>query len=467
MSFSKQLPAAVIFCCSLLLFCQHSHAETIQEAISHMLQTNPEIRAVAYNRLARDEEVHQARAGYFPSLDFEAGYGYQNIQEPYDDELDPKQVRLTLRQNVFRGLATMNEIDRQEARVLSAAFQLQATSEHVALRGARVYLNALRSEDLLMLAEKNLATHLRIADQIQLRSESGVASKADSDQVAGRVSLAKSNVIVAKTNQLDSKSNYLSVVGHMPVDLLRPGTLEHLLPATIEEAERLAIENHPTLKSATADLVAREEQAEVAKAPYLPVIDLELDQQWDEDFDFEGKDYQTLAMVRMRYNLFRGFSDQSRKAETVHLVNEAREIRNSTNRQVVESIRLSWMSYQAVLERIDYLENRVVETSDTALAYTKQFNLGKRSLLDVLDSEAEVINAKRDLLNAQYDGLNSQFRILNGLGKLVSSLQGEWPVESIISTEDEKQSIQINDEVETVERFDQNSFVRPEPQKEN
>jgi adhesin transport system outer membrane protein len=432
-----------------------------------MLQTNPEIRSVAYNRLARDEEVRQARAGYFPSLDVEAGYGYQDIQEPYEDELDPKQVRLTLRQNVFRGLATMNEIDRQEARVLSAAFQLQATSEHVALRGARVYLNTLRSEELVMLAEQNLATHLRISDQIKLRSDSGVASKADSDQVAGRVSLAQSNVIIAKTNLLDVKSNYLSIVGHMPVALVKPGTVEHLLPATIEEAERLAIENHPTLKSATADLVAREEQAAVAKAPYLPVIDLELDQQWDEDLDLDGKDYQTLAMVRMRFNLFRGFRDQARKAETVHLINEAREIRNSTNRQVIESIRLSWMSYQAVLERIDYLENRVVETSDTALAYTKQFNLGKRSLLDVLDSEAEVINAKRDLLNAQFDGLNSQFRILNGLGRLVSSLQGEWPVESIISEKDEEINIHINDQVETVEKFNQDSFVRPEPQNEN
>lgn len=467
MNYVKQLIKATVFSGALLLCLPEGHAETIQEAIYHMLQTNPEIRAVAYNRLGRDEEVRQARSGYFPSLDFEAGYGYQDIQEPFEDELDPKQLRLSLRQNVFRGLATMNEIDRQEARVVSAAFRLQATSENVALRGSQVYLNALRSEELVELADENLQTHLRISDQIKLRSESGVASKADSDQVAGRVSLAQSNVIITKTNLLDSKSNYLSVVGRMPVDLIKPGSIEHLLPATIEEAERLALENNPTLKSSTADLVAREEQAAVANAPYYPVIDLELDQQWDEDLDLEGKDYQLLAMVRLRYNLFRGFADQARKAETVHLINEAREIRNTTNRQVVESIRLSWMSYQAVLDRIDYLENRVTSTSDTARSYTQQFNLGKRTLLDVLDTEAEVINAKRELLNARYDHLYSQFRILNGMGRLVTSLQGDWPVESQVPEEDEGAKVSINDEVETIESFDQDAFVRPDPKKED
>lgn len=455
--------AAIVFA-PLSLSCSNSDAETIQQAIDHMLQTNPEIRAVAYNRLGRDEEVRRARSDYFPSLDFEVGYGYQDIQEPIEDELDPTLLRLTLRQNIFRGLATMNEIDRHEARVLSAAFQLQGTSENVALRGSQVYLNVLRSNELVKLAEQNLETHLRISDQIKLRSESGVSSKADSDQVAGRVSLAQSNVIITRTNQLDSQSTYLSVVGHMPTDLIKPGSVEHLLPPTIEEAERLAIKNHPTLKSATADLIAREEQSEVASSSYYPVIDLELDQQWDEDLDNEGKDYQFLAMVRLRYNLFRGFRDQARKAETVHLINEAREIRNSTNRQVVESTRLSWMSYQAVLDRINYLKDRVASTTDTARSYTKQFNLGKRSLLDVLDTEAEVVNAKRDLLNAQYDGLYSQFRILNGMGRLVASLQGEWPVESQVPEDTEEAEIRLDGQVETLETFDQGSFVRPESQ---
>jgi len=143
-------------------------------------------------------------------------------------------------------------------------------------------------------------------------------------------------------------------------------------------------------------------------------------------------------MIRLRFNLFRGFKDEARRAETAELISEAREIRNNTHRQVIESIRLSWMAYQAVRDRIKYLELRVTSTVDTADSYNKQFNLGKRTLLDVLDTEAEVIDAKQALVNAKYDGLFSQFRILNGLGLLVKSFELEWPKESEVDGDEEE-----------------------------
>lgn len=432
MKWNKLLSTTVIGG-SLLFGGCYVQAETLQEAIDTMLQTNPEVRSMAYNRLGRDEEVRQAKSGYLPKVDFTAGYGVREIQEPVNDSLDPQQFILSLRQNIFTGMATMNEVDRQKARVRSEAYSLQGASENKALRTTEVYLNVLRQQELLALAEENLNTHLRIGDQIKLRSDSGVASKADSDQVGGRLSLSQANVIVAKTNVADAHSNYLAVVGHLPANLLTPTAPDSLIPASLEDAESMAVKMHPTLKSADSDLEARQEQYEVAKAPYLPVIDLEVDQIWQEEVDLDGSEEELIAMVRLRYNLFHGFKDEARRAETTHLISEAREIRNNTNRQVVESIRLSWMAYQAVKDRLKYLEQRVTSTTDTSGSYTQQFDLGKRTLLDVLDTEAEVIDAKRALVEAKYDGLYAQYRILNGLGQLVNSFELKWPEESQVS----------------------------------
>ena len=430
-------------------------AETLHEAIHTMLQTNPEVRSVAHNRLGRDEEVRQAQSGYLPTLDFSAGAGIQEVQEPLDDTLYPQQYTLSLRQNLFAGLATLNEVDRQKSRVRSAAYRLQGTSENSALRTSEVYLNVLRRQELLRLAEENLETHLRIADQIKMRSDSGVASKADSDQVGGRVSLAQANVIVTKTNFIDAQSNYLSVVGNLPGALEKPSAPEKFLPMNLQEAEEAALKQHPTLKSATSDLEARQNQYDVAKAPYFPIVDVEVDQNWTEDFDEEGKDASLAAMVRLRYNLFRGFKDEARRAETAQLISEAREIRNSTHRQVIESMRLSWMAFQAAQERIKFLEERVASTTETAGSYTKQFNLGKRTLLDVLDTEAEVIDAKQALVEASYNGLYAQYRILNGMGQLVKSFDLQWPKESLIEGEEKKENedgkVKVSNEIRTFE----------------
>lgn len=408
-------------------------AETLQEAIGTIIQTNPEVRASAYNRLGRDEEVRQAKSGYLPELNVIAGYGVQEIQDPERDSLNPQQFVISLRQNVFTGLATRNEVDRQKARVQSQAYSLQSASENIALRTTEVYLNVLRQQELLRLSEENLATHLRIGDQINLRSEAGVASKSDSGQVAGRLSLAQANVIATKTNLVDAQTNYLAVVGHLPTDLQVPTVPESLLPASLEAAEAAALEMHPTLKSAGSDLEARQKQYEVAKAPFLPIVDLEVDQSWERDLDREGDDDKFIAMIKLRYNLFRGFKDDARKAETLQLISEAREIRNNTHRQVVESMRLSWMAYQAVKDQIKYLEQRVDFTTGTADSYTKQFSISQRTLLDVLDTEAEVIDAKRSLVEARHDLLHAQYRILNGLGQLVKSFDKKWPEESQLS----------------------------------
>lgn len=120
------------------------YGETLTEAVGEVIQSNPQIRSQAYNRLGRDQEVKQAQAGYWPKLDFVAGAGTEDIQKPEDEEFDPVELRLSLRWNLFTGFATMNEVDRQNARVRSSAYRLQGISENIALETARVYLDVLR-----------------------------------------------------------------------------------------------------------------------------------------------------------------------------------------------------------------------------------------------------------------------------------------------------------------------------------
>ncbi|WP_035247747.1 TolC family outer membrane protein [Desulfogranum mediterraneum] len=420
-----------------LLLVSSSSAETLQDAVQEMISTNPNVRTVAYNRLARDEEVVQARADYFPKVDLQLGAGKDYVNQPFDEDLSPQLAQLSLRQNVFAGLSTKNEIERQKARVRSEAYIVRTTAENTALKTSRVYLEVLKNQRVLELAEENLLIHQRISDQIKLRSSSGVGSKADMDQIRSRLTLAQSNLIVGQQNLLDAKTNYLAVVGHLPAGLTQPEINRQLLPETMEQAEQLAIAKHPTLQSANADLDARHFQDQVAKSPFYPVVDLELDQLYESETNYSFEEREDLrAMVRLRYNLFNGWRDKARKAETKHLINEAREIRNNTHRQVVESIRLSWQSYQAALNRIVYLKQRVEFATSTASAYSQQWNIGKRTLLDVLDSEAERIDSLQQLIVARYDGLYAQYRILNGTGRIVHALDLQWPEEALLDDEE-------------------------------
>ena len=424
----------IILC--ILLSTNILQAETLQEAVQTMIATHPDILSAGYNRLARDQEVRQARSGYFPVIDLTAGVGKDYVKKPFDDDLSPRQLTLSLRQNIFTGLATKGEVERQEARVRSQAYLVRSAAENTALKTAKVYLDVLRNQSLLDLAKENLTIHQRIADQIRLRSRSGVDRKADMDQIQSRLNLAHANVVVAEQNLADAETSYTALVGHRPVDLSKPDIDNTLMPASFEEARQQAVANHPTLRSAHADLEAREAQERVARSPFMPVIDIELDQIYEDETNYSYLEREDLrAMLRLRYNLFHGWKDQARKLETTQLVNEAREIRNHTLRQVEESIRLSWMAYRALSNRLPYLKQRVQFATVTAQAYGKQWNIGKRTLLDVLDSEAERIDAIKEYVNAEYDDLYARFRVLNGIGKIVPALGLTWPKESRIEEE--------------------------------
>ena len=422
--------------------CPAAPAETLQGAVQRTIESNPDVRAVAHNRLARDQEVKQARSGFFPTADLEAGAGKDYVEKPFDDDLEPWQVRLGLRQNLFTGFATMNEVDRQKARVQSGAWEVRSTTDNTALKTSEVYLEVLKNEAILALARENLTLHERIADQIRLRSESGVDRRADNDQIQSRLNLARSNVVVTEQNLLDAQTNYLAVVSHMPAQLSRPEIDEHLLPASLEEAEEQALAAHPQLRSANADIEARRKQDEVAKSPFMPTVDFELDQLYEEDTNYssyydEDKEREDLRLfLRLRYNLFNGWKDVARKQETFELVNEAQEIRNHTHRQVIESIRLSWRAHEAAKKKVEYLRQRQQFAAATASAYTKQWNIGERTLLDVLDAEAERIDAARQLTTAEYEGLYAHFRVLNGTGRLIPALQLAWPEEGAVDEEE-------------------------------
>jgi adhesin transport system outer membrane protein len=275
-------------------------------------------------------------------------------------------------------------------------------------------------------------THKRIYDQIKLRSESGIDRKADLDQVMGRLARAESDAVISEANVADAQTDYQFVVGVMPEDLVKPHSVDTVIPASMEEAQQLALKNYPILKSAQADLQAREAQRVVAKSNYYPKVDVAIDQKWEDDVDFPGYSEELSAVAFVRFNIFKGFRDKARLAETSYLVKEAREIQNNTQRQIIESIRLSWVAYQSAQNRIIYLQEYVKSTGATAEAFSKQWNIGRRTMFDVLDIEAELINAKLDLVNSQYNKIYAQYRILGGIGQLVQTLGLEWPAESMV-----------------------------------
>ncbi|MDP1708672.1 MAG: TolC family outer membrane protein [Gammaproteobacteria bacterium] len=405
-----------------------AYGQSLQEAVEQTLQTNPDVLIDASKRLSTDEAVKGARGGYLPKVDLLLGTGRERSNNSStggtDLTLTRREASLTLTQMLFDGFGVSSEVDRNQARVESAAHKLAGTSEQVGLQAIEAYLEVLRQRELVELTRANLGAHDRTLDQVKIRAESGVGRKADFEQIQARSGLAKANFTAAETNLRDAETNFLRVVGVTPVDLSKPNQPEPgALPKSMEEAVQLAFDNNPVLKSAMADVAAAEAQNRAAKSFMYPRFDLELGAAENENLDgVVGDNDERYAMLRMRYNLFKGGSDKARVDETAQLTNEAREIARRTRQQLEQSTRLSWNAMVSAGERLPSLKQHADASLATRDAYTKQFSIGQRTLLDMLDSENEHFTASSNYVTGQYVELFAHYRVLADMGQLLGVL---------------------------------------------
>ncbi|MND73634.1 Outer membrane efflux protein BepC precursor [compost metagenome] len=435
--------------CSAFLFavaCADAQAMSLSQAIQSTLDYHPEIRANVNSRLSADEEVKVARGGYYPAVDMFAGYGREksdntNTRVPPSNHnketLNYTQSELRLRQMLFDGFNTANEVGRTESVVNSRAYYVQATSQSLALRTIEVYLDVLKRRELLTLAKNNLQAHLRVHDQIGLRSERGIGSTADLEQSKARRALAENNYYTAQVDLQDAEANFFSVTGRSADELETPASIRGEVPADLAAARQSMLENNPYLKSAQADVQAAEKQYEVAKSPFYPRFDAELATGANNNLAGEEGHSNTdwRAGVVMTYNLFKGGSDKARLQSDAYKVNQAMDIRNNALRQIDEDMRLAWNAMNNAKLQTPIAREYAETSTRVRAAYQDQFGLGQRTLLDVLDSENELYNANRRYTEIRYIEEFSMYRVLANVGELLDKQQVVLPAEAIASTD--------------------------------
>lgn len=406
-------------------------AETVKDVVEQTLKTSPDLLVDVRQRLSTDQAVKGAKGGYLPRVDLTLGVGQERSDNSFTRAdnynwrtLTRREASLTLTQMLFDGFGVASEVARNRARVESAAYKVAGTSDQVALKAVEVYLDVLRNRELVALTRENLAAHLKTYDQIRLRADAGVGRKADQDQIDARVALAKANLAAAEANLRDAETNFLRAVGAAPKSLVDvKGPDDGLLPKTVDEAVKRSLENHPILRSAMADIKAADAQHAAAKSVMYPRFDLELGVNRYRDIGgVPGDNFTDYAMLRMRYNLLKGGSDIARINETRELAYEATEIMHRTARQAEQSTRLSWNALRSAQERLPSLRQHAEFSEKTREAYGKQFNLGQRTLLDLLDTENEYFTARSDYVNGRYVELFARYRVLADVSQLLPAV---------------------------------------------
>ncbi|MFZ2619310.1 MAG: TolC family outer membrane protein [Alphaproteobacteria bacterium] len=431
---TKTIAAALLLASTVLA----ANAQTMQQAVQAAITEHPDVLAANRNQSAIGYAKAQAKAGYRPTIDLVAGTGWEHSNNSTtrtragraasDDghrDLWRNESRLTIRQMLFDGFETRNEVTEQGFREESAAANVTETKELLALAALEAYLDVMRARELVAVGQKNLDIHTRYLNQITERSKGGRGSMADVQQAEGRAALAHSNLLAFEGDLRKAESGYLQVVGAKPADLKKDAAPFSSLPASLDAATDRAMANNSAIKSAQADIKAADAAKSVAKSAFSPRLDLEGGISRNVNLDgTPGTNNDHSVMLMLRHNLYRGNADTNRVRERAERFEEAKAGLEQSRRLVEENMMNAWSDLQTSKSRLEPLNAHVEASSRSRDAYQEQFDLGQRTLLDLLDSEVELFNAQTALINGKYAVDLAAYSVMAHSGELVGNMGG-------------------------------------------
>ncbi|MBF0272658.1 MAG: TolC family outer membrane protein [Magnetococcales bacterium] len=417
-----------------LLCCSPIHAAwalSLDDALNEALRSNPKLLAAGQELEETRQKIRQAFAGYLPTIDFNMGTGREwvntpttRIQDRGGLTMDRGEAGMNINQPIFDGFNTVHKVTQAKAQVEGADYSFLDVAETVTLDVSLAYAEVLKQRKLLEVAKEAMTLHSQILVKTRQTTRLGITAEMDARLAESRVALIASDLASTEGLLRSAESRFVTLVGFPP-----PGTLDipridpKQLPTTRDDAMGTAMSRHPALLAAKADLDATRAESKATAASLWPKISLEM--AVSDSANASGtRSYSqdASAMLRFKYNLFRGGSDTSRFKESSFKAARFRDKMEEVRQQIEEKVNRAWNALLASRARTQSLEKHLETIQAVNRDHQEQHRLGSESLLDLLNSEHELQAAKRLLVEEEFQFLMESFRLLAAMGRLKETL---------------------------------------------
>lgn len=414
-------------------------AYTITDAIKQAVHTNPGVTEAAANRRATEAELRQNQGTLLPQVRLRADYGPEKLTRhdispaPAGDGVwrkDSREASIVVRQLLFDGLASINEIWRQTARVDAAAARVHERTELIALDAAEAYVDVVRYTRLIQLAQENVAAHRSLAGEVEQRYSGGRSGEGDLQQAQERLSGAEAVLAEFRIRLDDARAKYRRTVGLEPYNLRFPNRLPGL-PGSKDDSLAVALRHNPTLRAAASDAEAARYGFRATSGAFLPTISLEGSASKGVDSqDVLGRREDLSGKIVASWDIFRGGQDMWRRAEMADRMIEQTQRLARLQRDAFESLDKAWAARTLSSERLAALNRQSTAAFKVIGAYTKEYELGQRTLIDLLDARNSYFNSLVSIISTRALAVFADYQLLAAMGHLLEYIKTAPPPEA-------------------------------------
>lgn len=398
-------------------------AQTLQEAMETAISTSPDIDQQRAALRALDEAVAIARSGFRPSFtgNFSAGANFSENSEQLpgaDRWTYPTSVGATVTQSIYDGGQTSNAVDGAFATVEGGRFTLLSVQQQVLLNTVTAYVNVVQAQQNVELAEKSQMVLRRQLQAARDRFSVGETTRTDVSQAEAALAEARANLATQRGLLGQARETYRQVVGEMPGSLAPLPPLPQL-PNSLEEAQEIALRNHPDILSARANVEAASFAVREAIGATLPSVDFSASWTSGSDTINRGSGANTGSFaITGSVPFYVGGSLRAQVRSAQAAASQARAQLRATTRRVLQDVGVAWeilvASRATIRANIAQIEAERVAFNGVV----EEARVGQRTTLDVLEAEEDLLDAETSLVVSRADEYVNAYTLLAAMGLL-------------------------------------------------
>lgn len=398
--------------------------------VKRTLETNPTVQAHHSAFRAATEDRREAFGGYLPRIDVDTSVGKANREFDNRGSYSRNYAEVSLTQMLFDGFRVRSAVAEADHTSRVRYYELLSEAETKALEAGEAYLAVRRHRELVRLAQNNVVNHQRVQENIKERAARGISNRADLQQIEGRLSLAKSNLMIEVANLQSVTARYQRLVGELPPETLQPYEVPAArVPDGLGHVLARVYANNPELYAAFENIGVAQSALRGTRAHRYPTLEFGLrhgiyknNNSFDSHTDPSTYGNENIIELRARYNLYRGGSDRAAERAAWQRINQAESLRDKACIDLRQTATIAYTDVLNLQSRLDSLSQHRTASNAVVVAFREQFDIGRRSLLDVLDSENEAFQAERAYTSGLYDLQIARLYTLHGMGELLNTL---------------------------------------------
>ncbi|WP_068302911.1 TolC family protein [Pararhodobacter sp. CCB-MM2] len=366
---------------------------------------------------AADEDVQQAVAALLPVVNFTAT-ALSQLNAPLSNAT--LSVGLSASMTLLDFGRGSRSVAATRETVMATRAGLVSVEQNVLLNAVTAYMTLYSDLQAVSLQRNNVTVITQQLRAARERFELGDSTRTDVALAEARLAASRSALALAQGNVAIDREVFNLAVGMYPSSLDSPPSLPRL-PATLEAAQEVARQNHPSISQVQHQVAVADLLTEIIQRQRYGTVTGSISAEHSRSRvqglpDSDGSD----IVARLGYSvpLYTGGAQSSAERQQVAQAQAQRSNLHQTMAIVRQSVAASWAQLQIARASVVASDQQISATQSAYDAVRAEAELGSRTTLDVLDAEQELLDARSSRIAAAANVQLAAYSLLASMGQL-------------------------------------------------